>query len=112
MVRDVSLRPGEATATAAELVVTTRPTDDSGAITADDYDWQAAMAAADGLTLYLNALDEDGQLDFCQDSRILCEYHEDWVIMQATDAELVSGKHREPSYGAYRTVYQLAGDGG
>jgi hypothetical protein len=103
---------GQAASTAAELVVTTKPSDDAGAITADDYDWQASMAAADGLALYFRALDADGLLAADDDSRILCEYHEDWVVMHGSDAELVSGKHKEPSYGAYTTVYQLATDGG
>ena len=103
---------GEVAATAADLVVSTEPADDAGALTADAYEWQAAMAAADGLALYLKALGADGQLEAGDASRILCEYHEDWVIMQASDAELVSCKHKEPSYGAYTTVYQLVNDGG
>lgn len=108
----MSLPSGEAALTAAELVVARKPSDDAGAITADDYDWQAAMAAADGLALYLKALGEDGRLATGGDTRILCEYHEDWVVMQASDAELVSGKHKETSYGAYTTVYALTTDGG
>jgi hypothetical protein len=73
------------------------PADDAGASTADRYDWQAAMAAADGLALYLDALD-DGKLWGADDARIVCEHHEDWVVVRGDDAELVSAKHREPGY--------------
>ena len=34
--------------TAAQVVLIATPADDAGASTADRYDWQAAMAAADG----------------------------------------------------------------
>lgn len=98
--------------TSVEYVVTTVPTDDAGARTADAYDWQAAMAAADGLALYLGELDDEGQLQAANDCRILCEYHEDWVVLQAADAELVAAKHKDPSYGAYTTVNKLMTDGG
>ena len=43
---------GDQAATAAQVVLATPPADDAGAETADRYDWQAAMAAADGLALY------------------------------------------------------------
>jgi hypothetical protein len=90
----------------------TVPPDDAGASTADRYDWQAAMAAADGLALYRDALDDTGQLAVGFDGRIVCEHHEDWVAVQGDDAELVSGKHREQAYGAYTTVNQLVSEGG
>lgn len=92
--------------------MTVPPTDDAGADTADRYDWQAAMGAADGLALYCKALGDDGCLSAGEDRRIVCERHEDWVALHRGEAELVSAKHREPSYGAYTTVYQLVGDGG
>jgi hypothetical protein len=91
--------------------VAVAPADDAGASTADRYDWQAAMAAADGLALYLDALG-DGELRADSDGRIVCEHHEDWVVVRGGDAELVSAKHREPSYGVFTTLSQLAGDGG
>jgi hypothetical protein len=90
----------------------TVPSDDAGASTADRYDWQAAMAAADGLALYWDALDDAGQLPTCADGRIVCEHHEDWVAVEGDDAELVSAKHREQAYGAYTTVNQLVSEGG
>jgi hypothetical protein len=90
----------------------TPPSDDAGASTADRYDWQAAMAAADGLALYRDALDDTGQLPADVGGRIVCEHHEDWVAVQGDDAELVSGKHREQAYGAYTTVNQLVSEGG
>jgi hypothetical protein len=107
----VSSGTGEQAATAAQVVLATTPADDAGASTADRYDWQAAMAAADGLALYLDALGENKPLSG-QDGRILCEHHEDWVVVRGDDAELVSAKHREPGYSVLTTVGQLAGDGG
>ncbi|MGP3632009.1 hypothetical protein ACTU45_01320 [Streptomyces sp. 24-1644] len=70
------------------------------------------MAAADGLQLYLDALGVNKRLSPDEDRRILCEYHEDWVAMHGGAAELVSAKHRDASVDAYRTVNQLADDGG
>ncbi|MFK3983123.1 hypothetical protein ACI2K4_22440 [Micromonospora sp. NPDC050397] len=104
--------PRESGLSAAELVVTVPPTDDAGARTADLYEWQAVMAAADGLRLYLEGLSTDGQLDAGDDCRILCERHEDWVLIRGEDAELVSAKHPGLSYGAYTTMNSLADDGG
>ncbi|MEU8445721.1 hypothetical protein AB0F05_35355 [Streptomyces microflavus] len=98
--------------TAAQLVVTVPQPDDSGANTLDRYDWQAAMAAADGLQLYLKSLGPAKRLGVDEDRRILCEFHEDWVVILGDDAELVSGKHREESVGAFTTINQLADDGG
>ncbi|WP_146779105.1 hypothetical protein [Actinomadura craniellae] len=98
--------------TAVQLIMTTLPPDDAGARTADLYDWQASMAAADGLELYRTALKGDENLTDREACRILCEYHEDWVAIRGNDAELVSAKHKEPSFGAYTTINQLRGDGG
>ncbi|MFI7406569.1 hypothetical protein ACIBW9_39925 [Streptomyces sp. NPDC049541] len=70
------------------------------------------MAAADGLQLYLDALGPGKSLSEDEDRRVLCEYHEDWVALHGDAAELVSAKHRDPSVDAYRTVNQLAVDGG
>jgi hypothetical protein len=69
------------------------------------------MAAADGLGLYLNALD-GGRLRDGEDARIVCEHHEDWTVVRGADAELVSAKHREPSKGAFSTLNRLADAGG
>ena len=97
--------------TAAGLVVTTKPTDDAGARTYDQFDWQAAMASVDGLRLYLDNLSENGVLA-PRDCRILCEYHEDWAALDEEDAELVSAKHPGTSYGAYTTMNALVNEGG
>jgi hypothetical protein len=86
--------------------------DDSGANTADRYDWQAAMAAADGFALYLDGLGDDGRLRPDCGNRVLCEWQEDWVLFSGDSVQLVSGKHRDPSAGAYTTVAKLAVDGG
>ncbi|MGW0314712.1 hypothetical protein [Streptomyces flavidovirens] len=104
--------PEQPELTAAELVVTVPQPDDAGANTLDRYDWQASMAAADGLQMYLDALGPDKRLRDDEGRRILCEYHEDWVALDGDTAELVSAKHRDPSVDAYRTVNQLADDGG
>ena len=70
------------------------------------------MAAADGLRLYLEALGPDGALAGPDDSRVLCEHHEDWVALRNGDAELVSAKHPGLAFGAYSTLNSLADDGG
>lgn len=102
---------GDEDASASQLLLTTAPPEDAGARTADLYDWQAAMAAADGLAMYRDALDDAGALSSDGDDRIVCEHHEDWAMVSGSDAELVSAKHREPSTGAFTTVAQLV-DGG
>lgn len=98
--------------TAAELVKSVQPPDDAGAATADRYDWQAAMAAADGLALFLNGLGDDGRLRSDCEDWVLCEWHEDWVVFSGGNVILVSCKHRDPSAGAYTTVAKLADEGG
>jgi hypothetical protein len=97
---------------ASELVVTLEPSDDAGARTADQYEWQAAMAAADGLRMYLERLGPDGRLRVDHGCRVLCERHEDWVAMVGDDAELVSAKHYGSGSGPYTTMNALARDGG
>ena len=92
--------------------MTVEPLDDDGASASDRFDWQAAMATADSLALYLEAIAHDGRLSPDEDRRVVCERHEDWAIIQGGDAELVSAKHREPSYGAYTTLNKLFDDGG
>lgn len=99
-------------ATAAEALMITPPPDDAGASTADRYDWQAAMAAADGLALYMDTLEASGQLPPNHNCRIVCEHHEDWALVKGDDVELVSAKHREPPYGIFTTVNQLVTSGG
>ncbi|MGW4339037.1 hypothetical protein ACWEK5_40495 [Rhodococcus koreensis] len=69
------------------------------------------MAAADGLALYLKTLVQ-GILPADSDRRVLCEWHEDWVVQEGAEAELVSGKHREQSVAVFTTMNMLAGDGG
>ncbi|PRY33793.1 hypothetical protein CLV43_119103 [Umezawaea tangerina] len=70
------------------------------------------MAAADSLALYLRSLDDQGRLPHDCDGRVLCEWQEDWVLLEGDDAELVSGKHRDPSVSAFTTVNKLADEGG
>jgi hypothetical protein len=70
------------------------------------------MAAADGLSLYVAALGSERVLPEACDARILCEVHEDWVVMWRGAAELVSAKHRESSTGTWKTMNELVGRGG
>jgi hypothetical protein len=107
----VSSDLGEETVTARRAVLSAEPQDDAGAETADRYEWQAAMAAADALSLYRDTI-ENGRSVASSDAGIVCEHHEDWVVVVAGEAELVSGKHRDPSVAVFTTVNQLLGDGG
>jgi hypothetical protein len=96
---------------ARQVVLSAEPEDDAGAQTADRYEWQAAMAAADALSLYRDTLENSRAAVDC-DAGIICEHHEDWVVVVAGEAELVSGKHRDPSVAVFTTIPQLLGDGG
>lgn len=95
----------------SDLLLVPAP-DDSGAETADRFEWQAAMATAHALSLYLDALDDEGKLTPSADFSMICEHHEDWALARGLAAEIVSAKHRETSYGAYTTVRKLLVDGG
>lgn len=88
------------------------PADDAGARTADLYHWQAAMAAADGLTLLARLLNKGWTPSGQDGAAIICEHHEDWMIDVEGDVELVSAKHREPASGPWTTIASLIGDGG
>jgi hypothetical protein len=77
----VSSDLGEETATARQVVLSTEPDDDAGADTADRYEWQAAMAAADGLALYFDAIVRGARGD--GNTGIVCEHHEDWVLVRS-----------------------------
>jgi hypothetical protein len=95
------------------LLRSATPRDDAGAETLDRYEWQTMMATVDLLGLYMDTL-EDPQRDPDQvsDCGVVCEYHEDWSRVVPGDVQLVSGKHKEPRFGAYTTVSSLLGDGG
>lgn len=110
--RGVSLEPTVDAASARQLFFSVPQPDDSGADTLDRYDWQATMAAADGLRIYLDSLDESGNLSNPSDSRVVCEYHEDWAVISDGAIELVSAKHRDTAKGAYTTINELASTGG
>ncbi len=86
--------------------------DDAGAQTADRYEWQAMVATADALSLYFKSLGDDGELNPTADGGLICEHHEDWALVEGTAAEIVSGKHREPSRGPFSTYKQLLDEGG
>lgn len=97
---------------AAERLLVTVPADDVGAATADRFYWQAMMATADVLAMYFDALESDGSLRAGADFVVLCEHHEDWAIIRGSDAEIVSGKHREASAPPFASMRQLLLDGG
>lgn len=86
-----------------------QPTDDSGAETADRYDWQALTAAADYLAAIANYT--AGDLHSPTHVRIICEHHEDFVLCIDAEVQLVSVKHRELSRGNW-TFAPLFTDGG
>lgn len=96
----------------ADRLRATPAPDDAGAQTADRYEWQAMVATADALSMYFKALGDDGVLNPTADVSLICEHHEDWALVEGTDAEIVSGKHREPSRGPFSTYRQLLDDGG
>ncbi|MEU6653009.1 hypothetical protein ABZ904_27135 [Streptomyces sp. NPDC046900] len=96
---------------ARQLFFSVPQLDDSGADTLDRYNWQASMAAADGLRLYLDALN-DGRPSQDIDGRIVCEYHEDWAAVDGDAVELVSAKHRDVTTGPFTTINSLADAGG
>lgn len=88
------------------------PPDDAGAETFDRYEWQAMMATVDLLALYYDALTTDLDPSSVNDRGLVCEYHEDWCWVRADETEVVSGKHKEPRFGAYTTTASLLDDGG
>ncbi|MDR6559787.1 hypothetical protein J2809_004170 [Arthrobacter pascens] len=94
-----------------EVLKRTPPPDDSGADTADRYEWQAMMATADVLAAYFEALDDAGAFGDVSFT-IVCEHHEDWVVVEGNATEIVSGKHREASVGPFSTYRQVLAEGG
>ena len=88
------------------------PPDDAGAETSDRYEWQAMMAAADVLSLYFRCLDEAGAIAEGGQFSVICEHHEDWCIVEADGAEIVSAKHREASVGPFSSFRQILDEGG
>lgn len=99
-------------ATPADRLRATPAPDDAGAQTADRYEWQAMVASADALSLYFKSLSDNGVLNPTADGTLICEHHEDWALVEGTAAEIVSGKHREPSRGPFSTYKQLLDEGG
>ena len=65
------------------------------------------MASVHALSLYYDWL-----IDNAVDSCVVCEMHEDRLLIKGTGAELVSAKHRDLSYGLYTTFTMLVDDAG
>lgn len=77
------------------------PEEDSGAATQDRYRWQHHCTAADALMM-LKDPDIRG---------VVCEIHEDYVVIRHKGQELVSCKQREQSQGPW-SLNELCLDGG
>lgn len=86
--------------------------DDDGARTADLYQWQASMAAADGLAMLARCLRDDLTLPPGMAGSVICEHHEDWIVRLDDQAEIVSAKHREPHLGPWESITVLVSKGG
>ncbi|MCC3279487.1 hypothetical protein LJ754_10005 [Arthrobacter sp. zg-Y40] len=86
--------------------------DDAGARTADLYDWQAAMAAAEGMAALNQHFVGTGEFADLKGVRIVCEVHEDWILQIGSAVELVSAKHREQSTGPFLSIAVLVDAGG
>lgn len=102
----------QASANLGAILHSATPSDDAGAQTLDRYEWQAMMATIDLLALYLDAVDAGREPSSVSDCGLVCEYHEDWARIRADDVQLVSGKHKEPRFGAFTTVTSLLDEGG
>lgn len=96
----------------SEVLLTTPAPDDSGAETADRYEWQSMMATVDVLSAYFDALDERGAMVRGAHLAVICEHHEDWVLLDGASSEIVSGKHREASVGPLSSYRQVLVEGG
>jgi hypothetical protein len=70
------------------------------------------MATADVLALYFQVIDSTGQIRAGADFTVICEHHEDWSVLANGNSEIISGKHREASVGAFSTLRQLLDEGG
>jgi hypothetical protein len=75
--------------------------EDAGARSASLFDWQACTAAIDALACLRLCLDEDRPLH----GAILCEHHEDWVVLGTTNAVLVSCKHKDVAVWTYADLF-------
>jgi len=63
-----------------------------------------AGSAADVLSGYFRALDQVGNILEEFEFTVVCEHHEDWAIVRGDAAEIVSGKHRKVSVGAFQHI--------
>lgn len=80
------------------------PPEDSGARTYAKYSWQACMAVRDLLGLVGADIDEGvGTEDPSAPVRaIMCEWWEDWIVVNSDCHELVSAKHRDLDQGGWK----------
>ena len=97
--------------TADHPVQTSPSPEDAGADTSDKFEWQAAVAAADGLALAASYIQKRRPGIEPDNSSVICEHHEDYVVLSHGVSELVSVKHRDLAPGSW-TWATLADDGG
>lgn len=105
--------PGERNAAAGcavDMLLALDATDDAGAETAARYEWQAAMAAADALSMLAEHLRSGTQGPPDDNVFLVCELHEDWIACAAGEAQLVSAKHREAAHSTVTTLTSLVDD--
>jgi len=87
-----------------------RQANDSGAQTADRYDWQAAMAVVDAMALAASFWNPATQA-LTTPLTIVCEFHEDYLLTWDGKVELASVKHRDRGQPAW-TIASFLDDGG
>ena len=83
------------------------PDEDSGAQTLDRYIWQSSMAVVDLFAVAVSTWLAEPQTSFA----ILCERHEDYVVIEQDRVTLVSVKHRDRTQGGW-TLTQVLNEGG
>ncbi|WP_143447421.1 hypothetical protein [Kineosporia sp. R_H_3] len=97
--------------TPASRVLRTPVRNTVGEDTADKFEWQVSVAAADACRLLREVKTRSAPLPSGDGPVIISEHHEDWAIIKGRHAELVSAKHRESSTGAW-TLPELVASGG
>jgi hypothetical protein len=86
---------------AVKAVLATPAPEDAGARVASLLDWQACTAAVDALACLRLCLDTGAT----PHGAILCEHHEDWVVIGTSTAVLVSCKHKDIAVWTYAELF-------
>jgi hypothetical protein len=85
-----------------DVVVQTRPIEDSGSVTSGYYDYQYGWVAGHAFEMLRESTGPEW---------ILCEWHTDFILGWGSSFAPVSVKHREPNSGRW-TIATLFSDGG